>query len=112
MNFFKKKKINTLLNWSTPSQMKLSSTHILYMITNKYNYCGRSNKTRGLKVDPRKQRYSQATKLGPDESGEARNRMMDIQKLCNNLKPVYKNSRKVTKILGKVAHLELKVFQC
>ena len=73
MNFFKKKKINTLLNWSTPSQMKLSSTHILYMITNKYNYCGRSNKTRGLKVDPRKQRYSQVTKLSPAESSEVTN---------------------------------------
>ena len=43
---------------------------------------------------------------------KTRNRLTDIQKLFNNIKPVYRNPRNVSKILSNVAHLELEIFQC
>ena len=64
------------------------------------------------KLTPENKRNSQVTKLSPAESSEATNRLRDIQKLFNNFKPVYKNPRNVSKILSKVAHLELEVYQC
>ena len=60
------------------------------------------------KLTPESKRNSQVSKLSPAESSEATNRLTDIQKLY---KPVYKNPRNDSKILSKVAHLELKIFQ-
>ena len=62
------------------------------------------------KLAPENKRNSQVTKLILAELSEAKNRLTDIKKLCNNFKPVYKTPRKVSKILSKVAHLELEIF--
>ena len=57
-------------------------------------------------------RNSEVTKLIPAESSEATNRMIFIQKLCNDFEPEYNNQRNVSKLLSKVANLELDIFQC
>ena len=57
------------------------------------------------KLTPVNTRNSQITKLSPAESRWAKSRLTDIQELY---KPVYKNPRNYSKILSKVAHLELK----
>ena len=62
------------------------------------------------KLTPENKRNSQVTKLSPAESSEATNRLIDIQKLCNDFKPVYKNPKNVSNIFSKVAHLELDIF--
>ena len=63
------------------------------------------------KLTPENKRNSQVTKLSPTESGCETNRLADIQKHCNIFKQVYKNQWNVSKILSKVAHLELKIIQ-
>ena len=62
------------------------------------------------KLTPENKRNSQSTRLSPAESCEATNRLIDIQKLCKNFKPVYKNPRNVSNIFNKAAHLELDIF--
>ena len=44
------------------------------------------------KLTPETRRNSPVAKLGQYESSEITNRLTDKQKLCNNFKPVYKNS--------------------
>ena len=59
------------------------------------------------KLTPENKINSHVTKLSPAESSEETNRLTDISE---NFKPVYKNPMNVSKILSKVAHLELESF--